>query len=561
MGVNGLRPVAEIQFADYIYPGFDQIVSELARLRYRIGGRVLRAGDHPHALRRRHPRRPDPLAESGRHLHARLRHQGGDAVEPLRCQGPADQLASRTMIRWCSSSRSASTTARSTAIRTSPRCPGARIRAARCPRGTTPCRSAGRDRARGQGRDRARLRHHGARRRGRGARRWAWMPRSSTCARWCRSMSTRCARSVCKTGRCVVVHEATRFGGFGAELVATVQEQCFWNLEAPDPARHRLGHALSACLRVGVLSGPGAHRGGAQSRSWRRHEPVRLQAAGPGRGHGRGGDRRLAASSRATPSPRIDVIVEVMTEKAAVEVPAPVSGRVRVDHRCAGRHGAGGRGADRVRDGAEARRRPQRPPQRRTAPRGRGRSAAAALRAAGNGAAAAPAAAAAAAALPQRGGASRPRRPIAAARTRPASICGRSPAPARTGASCRRTWRPTSRGARAADAAAQRAQGGARGARAAAARGAAGDTEEIKVIGLRRVIAQRMSEAKRNIPHFAYVEELDVTELESLRRHLNGRLARGAPRRSPTCRSWRSRWCACCGTFRSAMRTTTRSAA
>jgi 2-oxoisovalerate dehydrogenase E1 component beta subunit len=39
--------------------------------------------------------------------------------------------------------------------------------------------------------------------------------------------------SVCKTGRCVVVHEATRFGGYGAELVATVQEQCFWNLEAP----------------------------------------------------------------------------------------------------------------------------------------------------------------------------------------------------------------------------------------------------------------------------------------------------------------------------------------
>src|SRR4029079_17588244 len=54
-------------------------------------------------------------------------------------------------------------------------------------------------------------------------------------------------------------------------------------------------------------------------------------------------------------------------------------------------------------------------------------------------------------------------------------------------------------------------------------------TEEIKVIGLRRLIANRMSEAKRNIPHFAYVEEVDVTELESLRSHLNRQSAKGAP--------------------------------
>jgi 2-oxoisovalerate dehydrogenase E2 component (dihydrolipoyl transacylase) len=47
------------------------------------------------------------------------------------------------------------------------------------------------------------------------------------------------------------------------------------------------------------------------------------------------------------------------------------------------------------------------------------------------------------------------------------------------------------------------------------------ETSEIKVIGVRRLIAERMSEAKRNIPHFAYVEEVDVTELESLRQHLN----------------------------------------
>ena len=39
--------------------------------------------------------------------------------------------------------------------------------------------------------------------------------------------------SVKKTGRCVVVHEATRTSGFGAELVALVQENCFHHLEAP----------------------------------------------------------------------------------------------------------------------------------------------------------------------------------------------------------------------------------------------------------------------------------------------------------------------------------------
>jgi 2-oxoisovalerate dehydrogenase E2 component (dihydrolipoyl transacylase) len=54
------------------------------------------------------------------------------------------------------------------------------------------------------------------------------------------------------------------------------------------------------------------------------------------------------------------------------------------------------------------------------------------------------------------------------------------------------------------------------------------ETTEIKVIGVRRVIAERMSEAKRNIPHFAYVEEVDVTELEALRQHLNAAPPAGA---------------------------------
>ncbi len=38
MSFRGLRPVAEIQFADFIHPAFDQIVSEAARIRYRSNG-------------------------------------------------------------------------------------------------------------------------------------------------------------------------------------------------------------------------------------------------------------------------------------------------------------------------------------------------------------------------------------------------------------------------------------------------------------------------------------------------------------------------------------------
>ena len=55
---------------------------------------------------------------------------------------------------------------------------------------------------------------------------------------------------------------------------------------------------------------------------------------------------------------------------------------------------------------------------------------------------------------------------------------------------------------------------------------------EIKVIGLRRRIAEKMQEAKRRIPHFSYVEEVDVTELEALRAHLNTTAGAGKPKLS-----------------------------
>jgi len=75
--------------------------------------------------------------------------------------------------------------------------------------------------------------------------------------------------SVRRTGRCVVVHEATRFGGFGGELSATIQEECFWHLEAPIlrvagwdtpyphafeweyfPGQHRVANALKRVMEA-----------------------------------------------------------------------------------------------------------------------------------------------------------------------------------------------------------------------------------------------------------------------------------------------------------------------
>ena len=49
MALYGLRPVPEIQFADFIYPAYDQIVNELAKFRYRSGGQYPVPGRDPHA--------------------------------------------------------------------------------------------------------------------------------------------------------------------------------------------------------------------------------------------------------------------------------------------------------------------------------------------------------------------------------------------------------------------------------------------------------------------------------------------------------------------------------
>jgi 2-oxoisovalerate dehydrogenase E2 component (dihydrolipoyl transacylase) len=217
-----------------------------------------------------------------------------------------------------------------------------------------------------------------------------------------------------------------------------------------------------------------------------------------------------------------EVIVEVMTDKAAVEVPSPVSGRVL---------STTGAPGDMVPVGAElivleteagakaavAAAASAAPPP---------AASAAAVRTAGNGAAGAPAEAAVAVALPNARVATSPaiRRRAHEAGIDLRQVAGSGPngriVPKDLDAYVARRAPPTPLRS------APKAVPAARAPEPRAALSAG--TEEIKVIGLRRVIAQRMSEAKRNIPHFAYVEELDVTELEALRRHLNGRLPAGA---------------------------------
>ena len=203
------------------------------------------------------------------------------------------------------------------------------------------------------------------------------------------------------------------------------------------------------------------------------------------------------------------LIVEVMTDKAAVEVPAPVSGRVLSITGAPGDKVAVGSPliVFELSEGANATEGPAAPPVPPGAPP-------------------VPPAAPVTAAPPISAAKTAVAAPSAATAAKPAAASAPPLRQGRVMASPANRRRASEAGI---DLATVAGSGpGGRIMRAdlatAAQRPAAADvadTTEIKVIGLRRLIAERMSEAKRNIPHFAYVEEVDVTELESLRTHLN----------------------------------------
>ena len=232
MGAYGLRPVAEIQFADYFYPASDQLVSEAARLRYRS------AGDFacPITVRmpcgggiyggQTHSQSPEALFTHVCGLRTVLPSNPYDAkgllissienddpvifLEPKRIyNGPFDGHHDRPVVPW------------------------SKHELGEVPEGyyTVPLESA---KIRRPGKD-VTVIAYGT---------MVWVAEAAVNETgidaeiidlrsiWPLDLAT-VVESVEKTGRCVIVHEATRTSGFGAELVSLVQENCFYALEAP----------------------------------------------------------------------------------------------------------------------------------------------------------------------------------------------------------------------------------------------------------------------------------------------------------------------------------------
>ena len=232
MAETGLRPVAEIQFADYIYPGFDQITSELARLRYRSAGDFYA----PVTIRtpcgggirggQTHSQSPEGIFTHVCGLKVVMPSNPYDAkgllitsiedddpvifFEPKRLyNGPFDGDPGKPAVPW-------STHPKGEVPEGHYRVPLGKAEIVRAGTelsivsyGTMVHVAAAAAAAHGIDAEIIDLR--------------TLVPLDA---------ETICA-SVRKTGRCVIAHEATRFSGFGAEILSVIQEECFWDLLAP----------------------------------------------------------------------------------------------------------------------------------------------------------------------------------------------------------------------------------------------------------------------------------------------------------------------------------------
>jgi len=232
MAAYGLRPVVEVQFADYMYPAYDQIVSEAARLRYRsagdftapltirmpCGGGIYGGQTHSqspealftHVCGLRTVMPSNPYDAKGLLIAAIESNDPVVFLEPKRIyNGPFDGHPDRPVVPWSAHP------------------------ASEVPEGhyTVPLESAAVVRP---GRDLTVITY--------GTMVWvaqAAAEESGIDAEvidlrtlWPIDLPT-IVESVKKTRRCVIVHEATRTSGFGAELSALVQEHCFYHLESP----------------------------------------------------------------------------------------------------------------------------------------------------------------------------------------------------------------------------------------------------------------------------------------------------------------------------------------
>ncbi|HEX8937056.1 MAG TPA: alpha-ketoacid dehydrogenase subunit beta [Sphingomicrobium sp.] len=232
MAAYGLRPVVEIQFADYIYPAYDQIVSEAARIRYRTAGEwtvpmVIRSpygggifGGQTHS------QSPEALFTHVAGLKTVIPSNPYDAkglliaaiedndpvlfFEPKRIyNGPFNGFFDRPMTPW------------------------AKHPASKVPEGhyRVPLGKAAVVR---EGNDVTILSYGTMVHVSLAAIEELGVDAEVIDLRTLLPLDIETIeKSVEKTGRCVVVHEATRTSGYGAELAALVQERCFYHLEAP----------------------------------------------------------------------------------------------------------------------------------------------------------------------------------------------------------------------------------------------------------------------------------------------------------------------------------------